>query len=198
MEQVAGAAQAGLAERFLGLKARHGTRVQQVIRRGKLSDPEAAEAEVWAKAWEALLERARGDGDAASGGGDNWGAWLAQAARWVVLGEARHEAVVERRLGMRAVDGVGDGGEGQGELVDESGRADPEIVVERALQMAAAKVWLRDLPEVAQQVVARWARGETDWQTAAKLGLRQPQVTAIRTGAIDQLRQAARRSGWCE
>src|SRR6266542_6313743 len=121
MEMRAADARPERGERLEGLQGRYGAMVRQIVRRGRLEDREAAEAEVWARVWGALprmVERERGK--AAAGRDDQsrcnaeiegrrehrWGAWIARIAKRLVIDEKRRDEVARRAYGERAVRGA--------------------------------------------------------------------------------------------
>jgi DNA-directed RNA polymerase specialized sigma24 family protein len=178
----------------MALRERYGALVARIVGAGGLADPEAAEAEVWARVWAAYPEMAA---SAAAGAVHAWGAWLKLTARRVVIDERRRAATMRRVVGVRAVHvGCGeDGVEGRrgpvevDEVVDATRWGDPEAAAERAELGEAIGRALRRLPAEEAVLVGRWASGEGDYEAGRSLGMAPAAVRAARERALARLRE---------
>jgi DNA-directed RNA polymerase specialized sigma24 family protein len=209
-----------LRQRFAHFRQRWETQVSAIIRRGRLEDPEASEAEVWAKAWAAFPRMARREAEqrARLTRGHNWGGWISQIARRVVIDEKRRAAVIRRLYGVRArrrvdvhEDDTGDHPDGEcwrepygwgdglpldvDEIAD-AGAGDPYASAEAAARGAVVRAGVDALAPIEWAALRGWLFGTRDRDTAAAMGISLEGVKRARRRALVRLRAAARANGW--
>jgi DNA-directed RNA polymerase specialized sigma24 family protein len=202
LEAAGGERLAALQASFAALHGQMRGRVEAVIRRARVEDPEASAAEVWAKAWQAYprmvaAEEARRASGAA---GHNWGGWFVMLARNVVRSEKRRAKVFRRVYGVQALARRedGDGGPalrcvGVDEVEDRAGRADsgdPAGVYERREQAARVCRAVALLPGAERAVIGRLTAGEGAAAAGRALGLAPGVIRRVRASAVGRLRAA--------
>ena len=193
-----------LAPAFMQLRERCAAQVEKIVYRGRLDDPEAAIAEVWAKAWRAYPTMLERESRRLERGlpGHNWRGWLAQIARNVVRDEHRTAKVQRRVLGTRALTRPtaldAEAPERQALDVDHlaDDAADPADAVERAQLLAPLLSGLAELPSRQRQVLLLWALGDTDRQIARVLGYSPSRVGVLRRAGLASLRRRLAAAGW--
>lgn len=193
--------------RFVALQVAVAGKVEAVITKGRLADPEAALATVWLKAWTAyprMVEIEEATLAQGRGSPHKWEAWLCRIARRVVVDEKRRDAVRRRLIGVRAVERVEGGkGEGAGESVPvdvdavADGRLlDVSLAGERAVQLTALRPVLRRLAEREREILRGFLLGEGDREVAQRVGVTPSVVRAERERVLGELRAVLVREGW--
>jgi RNA polymerase sigma factor (sigma-70 family) len=179
--------------------------------RGNLEDPEALEAEVWARVWRAYPRmRWREERLQARGlPGHSWRQWVSRTARRLVLDEQRRREAWRHNVGMRAfrerdtadAAAATDASEWNAPLdVDtcvpldawDGPRAagDPAVLAERAWLAETLARGLAELPRLEAMVVRCRAEGMALRAVARKLGVNLYVVRRAEEEALRRLRRA--------
>lgn len=169
--------------------------VWAVVSRARLADPEAAEAEVWLRAWRAYPRMVASE--AGRGGPHRWEGWICRIAGRVAIDVARRDGVARRNFGERATSILKDR---VGELLDvdevmSPGR-DPAELVERAVQIELVLGMVAGLSVRHRHVMAEWLAGRTDAEIAVGLGEKPAAIKGLRYEMLLTARAALAAAGF--